>query len=82
MVFFLNGYGPRHIGIVPRESHISFVLDGGLPKGPSFVASSPTRVVVAVESNLDLTGQDIQSFLKVPHYGLAGYRSTRELMPL
>lgn len=64
IVFFLNGYGPRHIGIVSRESHISFVLDGGLPKGPSFVASSPTRVVVAVESNLDPNRQDIQSFLK------------------
>ena len=64
IVFFLNGYGPRHIGIVSRESQISFVLDGGLPKGPSFVASSPVKVVVAVESNLDPSRQDIQSFLK------------------
>ena len=64
MVFFLNGYGPRHIGIVPRESHISFVINGGIPEGTDYVTSVPLRVVVAIENNLDPKRPDIQRFLK------------------
>lgn len=64
ITFFLNGQGPRKIGIMPRESHISFVLDGGLGESSKFLTSQPMRVIVAVESNLDPNRLDIQLFLK------------------
>ncbi len=64
ITFFLNGHGSRKTGIVPRESHISFILDGALSGngGDKFTTSKPIRVVVAIEGNLDPSRIDIQSF--------------------
>jgi hypothetical protein len=64
LAFFLNGHGPRRLGIMPRELHFSFLLNGGSLRGNSFHSTKTITVLVAVESNLDPNSQIIQEFLE------------------
>ena len=82
IVFFLNGHGPRRLGIMPRERHFSFLLNEESTRGDRFRTTKPITVLVAVESNLDSNSQVVQEFLKrFPVPGWSSRKAEESLYP-